>query len=118
RDAHVLDHRLPLSCLIFHLEIREYKPRLRLLGSAEERAAVRPVDPAGEDEDGPAVRSRVAEVQVEGVQLGDPRGVAAEAVRIDSVAGEQALAHVGTVAVPGANRPDLLAHAEQPELGE
>src|ERR1035438_10402518 len=97
--------------------MRQHQILLRLRGG-HEGAAVGPIHPAVEDQDGAVRRRGIAEIQIEVVQLGDIQVIAAEAIRIGAVAMQQARQHVAALVVARAHGVNAPLHAEQAELGE
>ncbi len=69
RHAHIRIHRFPITARILHLQIGHHEAGRRFLRCSSEGAAIRPIDPSVEQQDGFAGGRRVPEIQVECVQV-------------------------------------------------
>src|SRR5262249_37880997 len=118
RHSHILDYRLPLSRGVLDLQRRKHKTSFVLLSRRKKSAAVGPVDPAAQNQNGAIGWRRLAEVEREGVYVSHTRVGAAETVYVAAIADDSLAQHILPAVIPRAYRIHLVLDAEKSELRE
>ena len=117
-EPHVRDHGLPAALGVLHLKVGRDQASVSLLAGGVEGAAVRPIDPAVEDQDGATIRRGGTEIEIEGVDGGNACGIAREGIGVDVVAVEEGGEEVAAIAIGGMFGVEAMGDSVEPEFRE
>ena len=117
RHSHVFVHGLPLPGGVLHLEVWHNQAALHFLRGGAECAAIGPIHPAVEQQEGAAVQRGLAEIQLQRVRRRHAQFGARKLIGVLLVARQQARQYVAPRLVARRLRIDAPLDAEQTELG-